>query len=184
MATHSFLVVITPSVEGGFIASCPDLPGCFTQGDTLSQVRERIKEAILLNLDDLRVEGQPGPGGVMLTEYIAAAMRHAQYKILEDGSYYGEIWPDFPGVYANQQTLEATRDQLQEVLEDWLLLGLRLQHPLPVIDGLNLNEAKDFWQRFSNRPASLGMIGSNFEPPEPPYLGIDRGLRYKGLSHR
>lgn len=76
----------------------------------------------------------------MLTAYITAVMRHAQYKILDDGSYYGEIWPDFPGVYANQATLEATREQLQDVLEDWLFLGLRLQHPLPVVDGINLNE--------------------------------------------
>jgi predicted RNase H-like HicB family nuclease len=77
----------------------------------------------------------------MLTPYIAAAMRHATYEILpDDGTYYGEI-PGFQGVWANADTLEACRDELQEVLEDWILIGVRLGHTLPVIDGISLNPA-------------------------------------------
>ncbi len=59
----------------------------------------------------------------MLTAYIQTAMQQAQYKILEDGSYFGEI-PDFQGVWASEQTLEDCRRVLQEVLEEWLLLKL------------------------------------------------------------
>ena len=59
----------------------------------------------------------------MLTAYIQTAMQQAQYKILEDGSYFGEI-PDFQGVWASEQTLEDCRRILQEVLEEWLLLKL------------------------------------------------------------
>lgn len=74
----------------------------------------------------------------MLTDYIQAAMRRATYEILpDDNSYYGEI-PGFQGVWANASTLEACRVELQEVLEDWIVLGLRLGHPLPVVDGLQL----------------------------------------------
>lgn len=73
----------------------------------------------------------------MLTDYIQAAMRHAHYEILEDGTYYGEI-PDCPGVYAQAGTLEGCRDQLREVLEDWIVLGLRMGHAFPVIDGVSL----------------------------------------------
>jgi predicted RNase H-like HicB family nuclease len=73
----------------------------------------------------------------MLTEYIQAAMRHARYEILEDGTYYGEIL-DCPGVYAQAATLEGCRDQLREVLEDWIVLGLRVGHAFPVIDGISL----------------------------------------------
>jgi predicted RNase H-like HicB family nuclease len=74
----------------------------------------------------------------MLTDYIKAAMRSARYEILEDdGTYYGEI-PGFQGVWANEATLEATRDELASVLEDWIVLGLRLGHPLPVMDGMDL----------------------------------------------
>ena len=72
----------------------------------------------------------------MLTSYVQAAMRKARYDILEDGTFYGEI-PGFSGVFANAETLEACRQQLQEELEDWIVLGLRLGHELPVVDGLN-----------------------------------------------
>ena len=74
----------------------------------------------------------------MLTEYINAAMRKAVYEILpEDKFYYGEI-PGFQGVYANADTLEECRQELQEVLEDWLLLGLRMGDDVPSVDGITL----------------------------------------------
>jgi len=73
----------------------------------------------------------------VLTEYIQAAMRRARYEILEDSTYYGEM-PGFQGVYANAGTLEDCREQLREVLEGWLVLGLRLGHSLPVVDGISL----------------------------------------------
>ena len=78
----------------------------------------------------------------MLTNYVQAAMRKARYEILDDGTYYGEI-PGFPGVFANADTLEVCREQLQEVLEDWILLGLRLGHHLPDVDGLTLEMRKE-----------------------------------------
>jgi predicted RNase H-like HicB family nuclease len=74
----------------------------------------------------------------MLTQYIHAAMRQAQYEILPDRSYYGEI-PGFKGLYANSPNLDECREQLQEVLEDWIILGLHLGHKLPTVDGLNLD---------------------------------------------
>lgn len=73
----------------------------------------------------------------MLTKYIQAAMRRATYEILEDGTYYGEI-EGFEGVYANHTTLLGCQELLQEVLEGWLILGLRLEHEIPVIDDLTL----------------------------------------------
>ncbi|MDP9373005.1 MAG: type II toxin-antitoxin system HicB family antitoxin [Chloroflexota bacterium] len=74
----------------------------------------------------------------MLTAYIQAAMRHAKYEILpDDGTYYGEI-PELPGVAANADTPEACRQELQSVLEGWIALGLRLNHPIPAIDGITL----------------------------------------------
>ena len=73
----------------------------------------------------------------MLTQYIHTAMRHATYEILEDGTFYGEV-PGFQGVYANAETLEACREELQEVLEGWIVLGLRLGHAMPVLDGVGL----------------------------------------------
>ena len=79
----------------------------------------------------------------MLTEYISQAMREAHYEILEDESFYGEI-PGFQGVYANADSLEACRAELQEVLEGWIVLGLRLGHTLPEVQGVRLEMMREF----------------------------------------
>lgn len=68
----------------------------------------------------------------MLTNYIRVAMQKATYELLEDGTFYGEI-PECPGVLANATTLESCREELQDVLEGWIILGLRLGHNLPIL---------------------------------------------------
>jgi predicted RNase H-like HicB family nuclease len=74
----------------------------------------------------------------MLTKYIQAAMRRAKYEILEDyGSYYGEI-QECPGVWANANTLEECRDELESVLEGWILLGIAHHDPFPILDGIEI----------------------------------------------
>ena len=79
----------------------------------------------------------------MLRDYIQASMRGARYELLSaDGSYYGEI-PGFEGVYANADKLEACRDQLEEVLEEWIFMRISRNVPLPVVDGIELAIKKD-----------------------------------------
>ena len=79
----------------------------------------------------------------MLIEYIQAAMRNAKYAILQDGEgYYGRI-PAIKGVWANAETLEECRDELQQVLEEWIVLGLRLGKSIPAIDGIELKVAEE-----------------------------------------
>jgi predicted RNase H-like HicB family nuclease len=74
----------------------------------------------------------------MLLEYIQAALRQAKYEILPDeGSYYGEV-PTCQGVYAQAPTLEACREELREVLEEWVLFRVHQHLSLPVIDGIEL----------------------------------------------
>ena len=74
----------------------------------------------------------------MLTDYIRAAMRRAKYEILpDDRTFYGEI-PGFEGVYTNTETLERCREELEEVLEEWIFFRLSRNLPLPVIDGIEL----------------------------------------------
>lgn len=74
----------------------------------------------------------------MLTEYVDAALKHAEYKRLGDGEWFGEI-PQTPGVWATGTTVEEARTELRSVLEDWILIGLRQGETLPVIDGIDLN---------------------------------------------
>ncbi|MFH1096958.1 MAG: type II toxin-antitoxin system HicB family antitoxin [Candidatus Desantisbacteria bacterium] len=75
----------------------------------------------------------------MLTAYINAAMSKAHYEILDDGEgYFGKI-EDTQGVWANADTLEVCREELREVLEEWILIGLKMGHFIPTIDKINLN---------------------------------------------
>jgi predicted RNase H-like HicB family nuclease len=74
----------------------------------------------------------------MLSRYLQAALRRARYEVLEDeASFYGEI-PDCQGVYATAVTLEGCREELAEVLEEWVLLRVSRNLPLPVLDGVEL----------------------------------------------
>lgn len=47
-----FKVLIEQDEDKMYVASVPELPGCYTQGKTLEEVRERIKEAIELALEE------------------------------------------------------------------------------------------------------------------------------------
>lgn len=74
----------------------------------------------------------------MLQNYIQAAMRQAKYELLaDDGTFYGEI-PGFEGVYANADKLETCRDELGEALEEWILLRVSRNLPLPIVEGIEL----------------------------------------------
>lgn len=74
----------------------------------------------------------------MLTTYIHAALGKAKYEILkDDGSYYGEI-PGFKGIYANAATLEKCREELEEVLEEWILFRISKNLPVPSVGKLRL----------------------------------------------
>ena len=75
----------------------------------------------------------------MLLEYINNAMRHAHYELLkEDRKYYGEI-PQCKGVYATAKTLEECREELAEVLEEWILFRVHKKLKLPAINGVKLS---------------------------------------------
>ena len=74
----------------------------------------------------------------MLLDYINAAMRQAKYEILsDDGTFYGEI-PGFKGIYANADSLEACRQELAEVLEEWILFRVSRNLALPTVEGIEL----------------------------------------------
>jgi len=73
----------------------------------------------------------------MLTRYICEAMRRARYKTLEDGTCFGEI-PGLAGVWANECSSAECREVLQEVLEEWLVLKIRDNDPIPRIGRVSL----------------------------------------------
>ncbi len=66
-------------------------------------------------------------------------MSLAVYDKLEDGTLGGRI-PPCKGVVAFAPSLRECEDELRSALEDWILVGLKLRHHLPVIGGLDLNK--------------------------------------------
>ena len=71
----------------------------------------------------------------VLTECLDHAMAYATYDKLEDGTFAGRI-PLCKGVVAFAATLRECEEELRSTLEDWVLVGLKLSHPLPVIAGI------------------------------------------------
>lgn len=50
----TFKVVLEPSEEGGYTVYVPALPGCISEGDTLGEALQNIREAIELYLEPLQ----------------------------------------------------------------------------------------------------------------------------------
>ncbi len=68
MDTYRLPVVIEKDRDGCY-AFCPELQGCYTQGDTYEEVLESIKDAIRLHIEDRINNGEefPKPDSVSLT---------------------------------------------------------------------------------------------------------------------
>ena len=58
---YNFTVLFEPAEEGGYVVTCPALPGLVTEGDTLEEARTMASDAIRGYLESLRKDGQPIP---------------------------------------------------------------------------------------------------------------------------
>ncbi len=58
---YSFTVLFEPAEEGGYVVTCPALPGLVTEGDTLKEARAMVRDAIEAYLESLRKDGLPVP---------------------------------------------------------------------------------------------------------------------------
>ena len=61
MSEYSYTVLFEPAEEGGFVVTCPALPGLVTEGDTLEEARAMAQDAIRRYLESLRKDHQPMP---------------------------------------------------------------------------------------------------------------------------
>lgn len=74
----------------------------------------------------------------VLTEYINTAMERARVEHIGDGTYFAEI-PGFVGAWGNGPTAQAAREDLRGGLEAWIVFGLRHNHPMPELNGMDLS---------------------------------------------
>ena len=64
-------VIVRPGEDGFWVAECPSLPGCISQGKTRSEAVHNIKEAIKVHLEVLQDEGESVPDDKMESLIIA-----------------------------------------------------------------------------------------------------------------
>ena len=77
----------------------------------------------------------------ILTNYIENAISKAIYDKVEDGSFSGKI-PNCKGVIAFGKTLKECQIELRSNLEDWIFVGLKLKHKLPIIESIDFKKEK------------------------------------------
>jgi predicted RNase H-like HicB family nuclease len=58
---YRYTVLFEPAEEGGYVVTCPALPGLVTEGETLEEARAMAKDAIRAYLESLRKDGLPIP---------------------------------------------------------------------------------------------------------------------------
>lgn len=80
VAEIRYAVVIHKDVESAYGVTVPDLPGCFSAGDTLEEAEESAREAIACHLEGLLIDGEPIPARESLEMHQAS----------ED--YQGGVW--------------------------------------------------------------------------------------------
>ncbi len=99
-----------------------------------------------------------------MSDYLDRALSQAEYDKLEDGAFFGRI-PACKGVVAFAATLRECEDELRSVLEDWILVRLKLGHSLPVLDSIDLNgkpeyePVNDLFENLSARSEAMFSIG-------------------------
>lgn len=57
-------VVLIPDDTGGYVVEVPSLPGCYSQGETIDEALENIREAITLHIEDMIACGEDVPDDV------------------------------------------------------------------------------------------------------------------------
>ena len=71
MRILNYKVILTPDETGGFVVTCPALPGLVTEGDSLEEARAMAADAIRGYLESLRKDGEPLPIDESITEEVA-----------------------------------------------------------------------------------------------------------------
>ena len=141
-------IVIDKDADSDYGVTVPDLPGCYTIGDTIGDVLTQAVEAIECHLEGLLLDGDPIPepkdiafhetnpeyaDGVWKTITIEfPELRHYPIVIHKDPeSCYGVTVPDLPGCFTTADTVEDALKQAREASEFHMACLLLDGEPVP-----------------------------------------------------
>ena len=82
-AEMKFTVVLAPEPNGGYSVTCPTLPGCVSQGESLRDALDNVREAIQLCLEVRKDEGIPSP--VETADLVASEIRACLKERAQEG---------------------------------------------------------------------------------------------------
>ncbi len=74
-----------------------------------------------------------------LSKYVEAALKQADYEKDENGVVIGKV-PEASGFFAQGDTFEEARANLQDVIEGNVILALQLGLEIPKIEGVEMKE--------------------------------------------
>ena len=77
----------------------------------------------------------------MIRSYLDRALRRASYTQLADGSYSAQV-RGLRGVIATGRTIEACREDLESVIEGWILVRVARGLAIPALDGARIQVTK------------------------------------------
>ncbi len=73
----------------------------------------------------------------MITRYVSQALRRARYRQVDGGLFCATV-PGLRGVIATGMNLETCRDQLADVVEEWVLVRVARGLPVPRLGGVTV----------------------------------------------
>lgn len=71
MQILNYTVIMTPDETGGYVVTCPALPGLVTEGDTLEEAREMAADAVRCYVEGLQKYGEAVPADNHIVEEVA-----------------------------------------------------------------------------------------------------------------
>lgn len=73
--TYTFTMLFEPAEEGGYVVTCPALPGLVTEGDTMEEARKMAEDALRGYLESLLEDGLTiPPDKTPITEPVEIAL--------------------------------------------------------------------------------------------------------------
>lgn len=74
MTTRRYTIILNRQPDGGYHASCPALRGCHSEGDTLDEAFENMREAIEVYIESVEAHGEQVPQEDLIVKPVEVAV--------------------------------------------------------------------------------------------------------------